>query len=170
MDLYRFAEWLMAMDDAAWDRHAHPISVWTRIVFALPLLTLAIWSRVWIGWWTLVALAIVLFLIWFNPRMAPVPKRTDNWASKAVFGERVFLNRRNVPMPRHHLIAGHLLTAVSIAGLPFYIWGLAVLDPWITGFGAALAYLGKLWFCDRMVWLFEDMKDRHAPYREWLRP
>ena len=36
--------------------------------------------------------------------------------------------------------------------------------------GAAVSYAGKLWFCDRMVWLYEDMKDRDPQYRSWLRP
>jgi hypothetical protein len=27
-----------------------------------------------------------------------------------------------------------------------------------------------MWFCDRMVWLYDDMKDKHPPYAAWLRP
>lgn len=41
-----------------------------------------------------------------------------------------------------------------------YVWGLAFLDPWPTILGAALMFLGKLWFVDRMVWLYEDLKDK----------
>jgi len=47
--LFRMAERLMAMDDAVWMRHANPASVWSRIVTPLPLLPLAVWSRVWLG-------------------------------------------------------------------------------------------------------------------------
>jgi hypothetical protein len=49
-DVFRSLERLMAMDDRVWRRHANPWSGWTRVT-VLPLLVLAIWSRVWIGWW-----------------------------------------------------------------------------------------------------------------------
>lgn len=169
MDIYRFAERLMGMDDVAWQRHAHPLSVWTRIALGLPLLVLAAWSRTWIGDWWLAALAGALVFIWLNPRMAPVPEHTNNWASKGVFGERVWLNRNEVPIPRQHLIVPNILSAVSALGIPPLVWGLYVLDIWPTLLGAALIYLGKMWFVDRMVWLYEDMKDVHPPYADWLR-
>jgi hypothetical protein len=38
------------MTEDAWKRHANPWSVWTRFA-AIPLMILAIWSRVWLGWW-----------------------------------------------------------------------------------------------------------------------
>ncbi len=37
------------MTDAVWQRHTNPWSVWTRYA-SLPLLIVAIWSRVWLGW------------------------------------------------------------------------------------------------------------------------
>jgi len=36
-----------------------------------------------------------------------------------------------------------------------------------TVFGIALIYLGKLWFLDRMAWLWEDMKEADQEYRKW---
>ncbi len=30
---------------------------------------------------------------------------------------------------------------------------------WGLGVGTVLVYAGKVWFLDRMVWLYEDMKD-----------
>ena len=39
---------------------------------------------------------------------------------------------------------------------------------WPTILGAVLIYAGKLWFCDRMVWLYEDMKETDPRYRSWL--
>lgn len=42
------------MSEDAWARHANPWSVWTRIATALPLLILAVWSRVWLGWRSLI--------------------------------------------------------------------------------------------------------------------
>ena len=81
MDYGRLLERSMAMDDATWARHASPWSVWTRIPI-LPLLALAIYSRVWLGWWALVP--TVLLLVWtvVNPRAFPPPARLDSWASR----------------------------------------------------------------------------------------
>ncbi|NWF60256.1 MAG: hypothetical protein HXY43_13580 [Fischerella sp.] len=60
------------------------------------------------------------------------------------------------------------LIIIAIIGMVFVIWGVAVLAIWPTLFGTALVYLGKLWFCDRMVWLYEDTKDADPQYQSWL--
>jgi len=169
LDIFRFAERLMLMDDDAWMRHAHPISVWSRVFLGLPLLVAAVWSRVWIGDWWLLALGGALGFLLLNPRLAPIPRHTDNWASKAVFGERVWLNRKDIAIPPHHRLAPHLLSAISALGIPFLLWGVYALAIWPTLFGAALVYLGKMWFVDRMVWLYEDMKNAHPDYATWMR-
>ena len=158
---------LFRMDDDAWARHANPWSVWTRVV-SLPLLMLAVWSRLWIGWWSLLPISGVILWLWINPRAFPPPRSTDNWASKGVLGERVWLNRREVPVPEHHRLVPNILSAFSVVGAVFFIWGLVWLEIWPALFGLVLVMLCKLWFVDRMVWLYEDMKDQHPPYREWL--
>jgi|GEM_PF-3630839 len=43
----------------------------------------------------------------------------------------------------------------------------ANLEIWPTLFGAVTIYLGKLWFVDRMVWLYHDMKDANQEYSSW---
>ena len=168
MDYGRVAARIFAMDEATWARHASPWSVWTR-VSTLPVLILAFWSRAWLGWWCLVPIALVLVWLWLNPRLFPPPRTTASWGSKATFGERVWLNRAQVPIPDHHRIAAHILSALSGVGLVFVVWGLVALAIWPTVLGTAVAYVGKLWFCDRMVWLYEDMKDSHPEYGAWLR-
>lgn len=45
MTLERAIAHTFSMSDAVWMRHAHPWSVWTRFT-VLPLLIVAIWSRV----------------------------------------------------------------------------------------------------------------------------
>lgn len=146
----------MHMTDAVWRRHANPWSVWTRMV-TLPLLILAIWSRAWIGWWSLLPIAAAVLWTWLNPRVFPEPRSTNNWASKAVLGERLWLNRKNVPIPEHHRLAPHLLILASAAGVPLLVWGLWALAVWPTLLGLVLIAGAKLWFVDRMVWLYEDM-------------
>jgi hypothetical protein len=48
------------------------------------------------------------------------------------------------------------------------IWGLWTLDFWAAFLGATLASACKVWFVDRMVWLYEDMKEIGADYSCWL--
>ncbi len=161
----RMAQWF-AMSDETWQRHTNPWSVYTRIT-VLPLLILAMWSRAWWGWWSLVAIALVIAWTWFNPRIFPKPRSTDNWASKGVLGERVWLNRRNIPVPEHHRIMPNILSRVSVIGLPFLIWGLWQLKIWPLLVGLILMLGAKLWFVDRMVWIYEDMKDKDPEYKSW---
>ena len=101
-------------------RHANPWSVYTR-TFALPILIIAIWSRVWFGWWSLLFIIATIAWIWFNPRIFPEAKYTDNWASRGVFGERVWLNRKNIPIPEHHRITPNVLNAVQVLGVVFLL-------------------------------------------------
>lgn len=156
------------MSEDAWARHANPWSGWTRIATALPLLILAIWSRVWLGWWSLIPITIAVLWIWLNPRIFPKPHSTSNWVSKGVLGERVWLNRDRVSVPQHHHHVPDILNAVSAVGGVFLIWGLVVLDVWSTLLGFTLVMLGKLWYLDRMVWLYQDMKDANLEYQSWL--
>lgn len=149
-----FAERLMGMDDRAWARHANPLSCYSRFTI-LPLLALAIWSRAWLGAWALVPVALVLLWAWVDPRLFAPPARLDSWAARGVLGERVYLARR-AEVPRHHR---RWAAGLSIATLP----GLVVLGVGLWGFradwvlfGLALGMGPKIWFVDRMAWLYAD--------------
>ena len=158
---------LFRMDERARRRHSNPWSVYTRFSM-IPLIALAFWSRVWIGWWALVPIIVVLAWVWFNPRIFPEPKSTNNWASKGVAGEWVWKNRKEVPVPKRHLIVPNILSAVNAIGAIPFIWGLVILAIWPTVIGGIVMFISKLWFCDRMVWLYEDMKDATPEYKSWL--
>ncbi len=162
MDIFKASERLMSMDDAAWARHANPLSVYSRMS-CLPLIVLAIWSRVWIGWWALLPLAAALLWTWANPRLFSAPADLDNWASKGVMGERIFLNRKAVPIPAHHERAAYVLTGLSFVGLIILIYALVVLDVWGVIAGLVLVIVPKLWFVDRMVWIHQDMTGADRP-------
>ncbi|MDD4138042.1 MAG: hypothetical protein PHT99_09160 [Methanoregula sp.] len=166
MTLERKIAKTFALDDETWLRHANPWSVTLRNT-VLPVLVLAFWSRLWLGWWAGIPVAVALLWMWANPRIFPAQQSLDHWASKAVLGERVWLNRDVVPVPPHHRFVPNILSLVSGLGMLFVLWGVLVFDPWPTVFGMALVYCGKLWFLDRMVWLWEDMKDATPEYRSW---
>ena len=158
---------LFRMTDEVWARHANPWSVWTRYC-ALPVLILAVWSRTWIGLWSAVPILLAVVWIWINPRVFTRPGSTKNWASKAVLGERVWLNRKRIPIPEHHLPLIYILNTISGLGTLLCIWGLVKLSVWGTLFGMVMVVLGKSWFLDRMVWLYDEMKDENPDYRSWL--
>jgi len=158
---------LFAMSDAVWARHASPWSVWTRTA-TLPVLLLAVWSRAWIGWWALLPVAAVLVWAWLNPRLFPPPRTTDTWAARATFGERLWIARREVPVPPRHRVLPHGLSAVAATGAVLAVGGALAAALWPTLLGAVLVYAGKLWFLDRMVWLFEDMHGTDPRCRGWL--
>jgi hypothetical protein len=154
------------LTDENWMKHANPWSVWTRYS-VLPIIVLAFWSRVWIGWWALLPVVASLAWMFFNPVFFQKPESTNNWASKSVLGERVYLNRDTIDIPKHHKVMPNILNGISSIGMLFAIYGVVVLSVWPALFGISLAYLGKSWYLDRMVWLFEDMKDV-PEYAAWL--
>jgi hypothetical protein len=157
---------IFAMDDEAWLRHANPWSVALRNT-VLPILVIAFWSRLWLGWYAAVPVALALLWTWYNPRIFPAPASLDHWASKAVMGERVWLNRDRVPVPEHHRAVPHILSGIAGTGMLLVFWGVFAFDPWPALSGMVLVYCGKLWFLDRMAWLWEDMKDA-TEYRRWM--
>ncbi|MHA1523666.1 MAG: DUF6653 family protein [Alphaproteobacteria bacterium] len=167
MSYGKWLESLMGMDDAAWARHANPWSVWTRVPI-LPLLVLAIWSRAWVGWWCFAPISGLVVWIFINPRAFARPVSTDNWGSMATFGERIWINQKSLPIPRHHARMTQMLNAVTALAMVPLVYGLVTFAPLIAGLSVVLVILSKLWFLDRMVWLFHDMKDRDSRYAAWL--
>ena len=153
----RVSEKAMRMSDATWQRHANPWSGWTRVV-TLPLLAIAAWSRLWIGWWALLPLATVLLWVWINPRLFPVPKSTDNWMSQGVLGERIWLAHEPGTIPGHHRRVVRILIGISAGGSILFLLGLLLLDLTMTLVGMSIAMLAKLWLLDRMVWILKDQR------------
>ncbi|MEX0286061.1 MAG: DUF6653 family protein [Paracoccaceae bacterium] len=167
-DIFRLSERMMHMDEATWARHANPWSVYTRFSI-LPLMTVAVWSRNWLGWGALVPVAVVVIWTWLNPRLFGPPETTDHWAAHGTFGERVFLNRHVVPIPTHHRLWGVWLSVVAGLGIVPWVYGLWAYDLSATLLGLTLMIGAKLWFVDRMVWLYQDMRDADPTYAAWSR-
>ncbi|MFT5849954.1 MAG: hypothetical protein ACI9H6_000783 [Patiriisocius sp.] len=51
--------------------------------------------------------------------------------------------------------------------LPLLAWGLYALNVWAVLVGLILVILDKMWFLDRMVWVYEDMKYKSEEYLSW---
>ncbi len=158
---------LFNLTDENWLKHANPWSVWTRYS-VLPIIIFAFWARIWIGWYCLIPAIISLLWMFFNPVFFPKAKSTKNWASKAVMGERVYLNRDKISIPPIHTSPViKILNLISFTGLILSILAIVELNGWMAILGVALAYLGKSWYLDRMVWLYEDMKNNNVTYKSW---
>ena len=155
------------LSDENWMKHANPISVWSRYS-VLPFIVISFWSRVWIDWWCLIPGLLSILWMFFNPILFQKAKSTKNWASKAVLGERVFLNRDKIKIPQKHITPLHtLLNTISSLGLLLAIWSIVYYSVIGAVVGVSLAYLGKSWYLDRMVWLYEDMKNDNEVYKSW---
>lgn len=155
MDYGKVLERAMGMGEGTWHRHANPWSFWTRIPI-LPLLTLAIYARAFIGWWSLFPVAAVVAWTFINPRAFSVPRDWSTWAARGTLGERVWLARGEVAIPQEFRIVANLCSAISAVGGVILVYGLVVLDAWASLAGCAIAVLGKMWFVDRMVWLYDS--------------
>ena len=162
----RIANYFRLRRQEDWLRHANPWSVATRFII-LPFLILVIWSRIWIGWYSLIF--IILLIIWslVNPKLFHRYTKINNWWSKSVIGEYFWINRDDIPVPKYHYKIIKILTFLQTVGGIILILGLYKLDMLLTFIGTISIYFSKMWFLDRMVWIYENMKDNPS-YREFL--
>lgn len=166
MNIEKVFEKIFGLDDDTWLRHANPWSVYSRYT-VLPSIVIAVWSRVWIGAYFLVPLALAILWTFLNPRLFSKPNSMDSWASKSVLGERIWTDRDSYDIPRRKIVQIRLLNGIQVLGLPPLVWGLYSFDFWMMMTGFILLNLGKSWFLDRMVWLFEQNKQDER-VRAWL--
>lgn len=166
MDIFSASAKTMRMDGVSWGKHGNPKSVYSRIVGGT-FVFLSIWSVFWIGWFSAIPIAAAILWIYVNPRLFPPPQTTDAWATRGVLGERAFINRKLVPIPTEHQRAAWITSSLAIVFLALAIYGFVIEDFWTAVGGWHAATVAKLWFCDRMVWLWDDMKDSNPQYRAW---
>jgi len=119
-----------------WRRHLHPASGWSRVVlgFALPF---ALWHHAW-AWLGVLAVGIATNPFWFPP-----PKKLDNFMSRAVLGERVWIETAGFGAKAGLYAAG----AVLFAALAWTLWTRR-LAPGAGLFAAIVAF--KAWFLVRV--------------------
>lgn len=164
----RIAMRLMTMSDAVWIRHANPWSVWTRFAM-FPFWFIAIWSWTWIGGWALLPVFLLAFWTWLNPRVFAPYRDDGHWGTRGVLGERIFVNRKTVPIPLEFLIVAHLLSGLAMVSLVGAVIGFILADFRIALGGWLLAVTFKMWFVDRMAWLYDTMRTLHPEYQTWGR-
>jgi hypothetical protein len=104
-----------------------------------------------------------------QPGAVSTPKSTKNWASKGVFGERIWADRKNIELPeqfRSQRVA-NATYLFQVAGMAVLIYGLVELDVMAVIAGVVIVQCAKAWFIDRLVLLFDDMKTHHSEYADW---
>lgn len=143
---------LFSMDDESWRRHANPWSVWTRFA-AIPVGVAAGWSRVWVGWWFLVPLALVVMWLFLNTRVFAAVA-DEGWAARGIFGERLWLEHPE-SMPATHRLVLRLLMVAGLLGGVVMIYGVVVLSVWPAASGMAILIMGQVWRIDRMGLLYD---------------
>jgi hypothetical protein len=153
---------IMGMDDDKWRRHANPWSVWTRLA-TVPAFALAVYARVWLGWWCLLPVGAIIVFLWLNTRIFAPAQINERWETRAILGERLWLDRRARPIPEHHRRATRWIVAGSSLGVIPMGVGLIWLDPWATAFGAAGVFFGQVWFLDRLAWLYDTAEVSGCP-------
>ena len=159
---------LFGLKGESWMRHANPASVWTRFT-VVSVLSLAIWSRDWIGAWCLIGVGLAIVWMFVNPHLFKAPRSTRNWASRAVLGERIWVNRDDVDLPEQFRsrAAAWIANAYSGIGMGVLAFGLVELNLLAVLTGILITHGGKAWYMDRVSLLFADMKQRKAEYAAW---
>ena len=144
---------MAVMKDKTWERHANPLSVFTRII-SYPLVFIPLWfisdfindpySN-----WNIGVIGIIV-IIWFtiNPRIFKKPKNFDSYLSRGVLGEKLWTENRKID---------NFSTALTIIIAPFFLISLYTTYMqlfWETMFFASFPFVLKLWFIYRMVFLY----------------
>lgn len=145
------------LDDEGWNRHANPWSGWTRFITCLPLLAAAIWSRRWLDWWSLLPIGLALIWIVVNPRVFSPVRDDDAWITRGVFGERLYVETPRGDLPARHRTLPAVLNGAAALGVVPLTVGLVTYDLWALTLGIALTIGGKLWYIDRMTWIYLDL-------------
>ena len=162
MTLERRLAKLFMLDDEGWERHANPWSVWTRYT-VLPVFLIAGLLREWNGWVSCVVLFLAFCWTFINPLIFPKPSSLTSWASRAVLGERIYLDRDKVPLPeQHQLPLFTILSLLSTLGVIVSVWAVYTFDIPLCILAVLVTYLAKSWFLDRMVWLHHDYTNLNA--------
>jgi len=152
---------LFIPDGDSWLRHANPWSIWTRFI-TLPFVVIAVWSRVWIAWYCLIPIAILVLWIFVNPRIFNKPVCFDSWGSRAVLGEKIYVESKEQKKLGQHKNPIQILTLLQAIGGFVLVYGLWRLNVYATVYGMTVVYLAKMWFLDRMVWLHADTQVNHV--------
>ncbi|MEM7526408.1 MAG: DUF6653 family protein [Pseudomonadota bacterium] len=140
-----------------WARHANPISGWTRIPI-LPVGAAILLAREELGIWTVPLLGLLVLWAFVNPTAFPPPADDRSWMSRAVLGEKIWVEARNGDGSAAVAEIGPATWWLNLLQFSFLfplVWGLWLVSPVVAAFGTAGVLAGKLAFLRLMVRLYD---------------
>lgn len=156
MTIERRLAQLFRLDSKGWKRHANPLSVWSRYSVLLVFVS-AIWLREFSAGLSILLFLLAICWMFINPLIFPKPNDLSGWASKAVMGEQIYLNRDNTSLPEHHQLPLYtILKLTASLGFILSFWAAYTYNITLCILAVLITYLAKSWFLDRMVWLYQD--------------
>jgi hypothetical protein len=155
VERFRGLERFFGLDETGWARHANPWSVWTRAAI-LPALTLAIWSRDWIGWWCLIPVLAIVFFAKANPRLFPAVDRNEGWVWAAVMGEKLWV-AGDPRIAQTNLHWAGLFTILQAPAVALWLTGLVFQWPLLTVIGVVAVLGAKLLFLIEMTKIYRAL-------------
>jgi len=150
--------------------HGRPASALAVVLKALApaLLTACLWSKLWLGAVaaTLLCLA-ALVLVVFAPKLIERAGNRITWARLVGFGEKIWLNRLVVPVPKDLNYRLTMLYLVFWTGALVALWGGIATLPILSATGLIVAYSAQAMCFRKLIYLYEIMKDKNPLYRFW---
>lgn len=137
-------------------------------ILAPALLSLAIWSHLWVGMAAASALTILsLAGLIFLQRQRTFEPQKPSWAAAVGYGERIWLNRLHTPIPDKLSARITTLYLVYWLGAVIAYAGGITTSIVLTGTGLTVAYSAQLVCFQKLVLLFEQMKEKSPLYQFW---
>ncbi|GGB54787.1 hypothetical protein GCM10011316_28570 [Roseibium aquae] len=132
----------------------------------------ALWSNASLGPWLAIGFAIAVLVVLSGlSSLLPPARRSESWAARATYGERIWMNRLAVPVCQADARPVSMLSLAGITGMAVMAGGAWLNDPVILGGGLAVYLAARFVFFDRLGALYVKMKGAHPLYRFWaMRP
>lgn len=92
-----------------------------------------------------------------QPRIFGPATDLDRWETRAILGEKIWLNRRRVPIPQTHRRATTLALTGSVAGILPAGLGLIWLDAGLALLGVVVVVCGQIWFLALLARLYDEV-------------
>ncbi|MES0882336.1 DUF6653 family protein [Roseibium sp. SCP14] len=147
------------------------VSTYAKI-FAPALLSAAIWAKLVVGGvFSMILLASVLLFLFKLPSIFSGRNQKDNWAQRASFGERIWLNRILIPIPADVNQRITILYLVFWTGTLIAILGAVSSSLLLSATGLLVAYAAQGVCLGKLIGLYNEMKEKTPLYRFWaVRP
>ncbi|WP_269582369.1 DUF6653 family protein [Roseibium sp. Sym1] len=137
-------------------------------VLAPAVLSLGLWSKVWLGGAFAGLLCLVaLILLVLAPKFPGMNIVRFNWARQVGFGEKIWLNRMVIPVPQGLNYRLTTLYMVFWSGVLVALWGGLATLPLLSATGLAVAYSAQFACFVKLIHLYRVMKDKYPLYRFW---